>query len=534
MRSKEADNEIHAVSTTATAPVVTEVPSGESLSPNGRRVLDENDKANAKHTAYAWSKKKKWILLTVVALCQTSMNFNAAVYSNAIEGINEQFGVKNARMGMVAFLITYAFGCELWAPWSEELGRWIIMQLSLSCVNISIIICAVAPNFATILAGRAIGGLSSAGGSVTLGMVADMFDSNNQQFAVAWASLWSCLGGMYHSFLSCLYTVIGAICGGPIQQYLPWRYNFWIQLAFSLATQIIHFFIAKESRATCMLDTYAKKKRKNGNEIYGPNEVRSLRERFDKKKILETMWRPYWMLMSEPIVLWLSLLSGFADALIFSFFESYGYVFGQWGYTPVQISLAMLPLFASYWVAYFSFFPVVKKHNKQRREGKVLAPETRLWWLLFQVVLLPAGLLGCALLSRKSHGPAGVIAFSFLIGMANFSIYYATVDYMVAAYAEYSASATGGNGFCRDFLAGVCSFYTGPMYKNLGIRNAQLLLFGIGAAFCFPVFAFYHWGPEIRQRSKFAQQLAAQHDNAASARAHADDFLIVDNEEKTA
>jgi hypothetical protein len=36
------------------------------------------------------------------------------------------------------------------------------------------------------------------------------------------------------------------------------------------------------------------------------------------------MLRPYKMLAFEPIVLFLSLLSGFADMLIFSFFESYG------------------------------------------------------------------------------------------------------------------------------------------------------------------------------------------------------------------
>jgi hypothetical protein len=81
---------------------------------NGKRVLHEEDAFHK--TAYAWSTKKKWAILSVVALCQTSMNFNAAVYSNAIEGLNEHYGVTNARMGMVAFLVTYAFGCELWAP----------------------------------------------------------------------------------------------------------------------------------------------------------------------------------------------------------------------------------------------------------------------------------------------------------------------------------------------------------------------------------------------------------------------------------
>lgn len=76
-------------------------------------------------------------------------------------------------MGMVAFLVAYAFGCELWAPWSEELGRWSVMQVSLLCVNISIGICAGAQNFTTIIAGRVIGGLSSAGGSVTCKLIRD-------------------------------------------------------------------------------------------------------------------------------------------------------------------------------------------------------------------------------------------------------------------------------------------------------------------------------------------------------------------------
>ena len=84
---------------------------------------------------------------------------------------------------MVAFLVAYAFGCEIWAPWSEELGRWLIMQLSLFFVNVSIIICGTSVNFPMMISGRVLGGLSSAGGSVTLGMVADMFSPDKQQVA---------------------------------------------------------------------------------------------------------------------------------------------------------------------------------------------------------------------------------------------------------------------------------------------------------------------------------------------------------------
>ncbi|KAF1960751.1 MFS general substrate transporter [Byssothecium circinans] len=475
---------------------------------HGKHVLTEVGSFD--QTAYAWSQKKKWILLTVVALCQTSMNFNAAIYSNAVGPLNEHFGITTARMGMVAFLVPYAFGCELWAPWSEELGRWIIMQLSLLGVNISILICALSPTFSGVIAGRIIGGLSSAGGSVTLGMVADMFDKDSQQHAILWASLWSCLGA-----------VIGGICGGPVEQYLTWRWNFYIQLIFSVVTTTIHFFVAKESRSTALLDRHAKALRKQGQDVYGPNEVKPFRERFSLKEIAKTMWRPYQMLLCEPIVLFLSLLSGFADALIFSFFESYGIIFGKFNFTPVQVSLALIPLAGSYWLAYFSFFPVVSRHNKRRAKGEVLSPETRLWWLLFLTLLLPIGLLGSAFTATLHWG--GVVGFSILIGMANYAIYYATVDYMCAAYGEYSASATGGNGFARDFLAGMAALYTGKMYHNLGVRNSQLILFGLGLALCIPVYVFYIKGPQIRKKSKFAQELAERENSAsqiAAERSH--------------
>jgi predicted MFS family arabinose efflux permease len=51
-------------------------------------------------------------------------------------------------------------------------------------VNIWQIPVGIAPNFRTVLVARALGGLSTAGGSVTLGMVADMWEADTQQYAV--------------------------------------------------------------------------------------------------------------------------------------------------------------------------------------------------------------------------------------------------------------------------------------------------------------------------------------------------------------
>jgi predicted MFS family arabinose efflux permease len=124
------------------------------------------------------------------------MNFNTSVYASSIEGITEKYGVseQGARTGQMIYLVFYAFGCELWAPYSEEFGRWPVLQLSCFLINIWQIPAALSPTFGGLLAARALGGLSTAGGSVTLGMVADLYKPDEQQYAVAFV-VFSSVGG---------------------------------------------------------------------------------------------------------------------------------------------------------------------------------------------------------------------------------------------------------------------------------------------------------------------------------------------------
>lgn len=104
--------------------------SNEPAMHNGKLLLLEEECQD--QLAGNFSTARKWWILTVIGLygfpcplcltsrpgsdlsrrCQTSMNFNAAVYSNAVEPLNEHYGINNARHGMIAFLVTYALGCE--------------------------------------------------------------------------------------------------------------------------------------------------------------------------------------------------------------------------------------------------------------------------------------------------------------------------------------------------------------------------------------------------------------------------------------
>lgn len=276
-------------------------------------------------TGFAYPSWKKWTIISVIFVIQCSMNLNASLYGNAVSGLIKQFTISGqaARVGQCVFLVAYAFGCELWAPWSEEFGRWPIMQLSLGLVNLWQIPVALAPNYGTVVVGRFLGGISSAGGSVTLGMVADMWSADDQQYAVAYIVL-SSVGG----------SVIGPVIGGFIESNLSWHWCFWIQL--------VHFCFVPETRTTIMLDKEAKKRRKAGEtNIWGPNEM--TKQRISMKEVLTIWYRPFEMFVTEPIVLCLSLLSGFSDALIFTFLEAYTPVYKQWNFSTVAIGLAFLP-----------------------------------------------------------------------------------------------------------------------------------------------------------------------------------------------
>ncbi|KAI4277221.1 MAG: hypothetical protein LQ337_001935 [Flavoplaca oasis] len=488
-----------------------------SFSPDERMEITEEDCYD--ELGFCFPTRKKWTILSIIFLVQVSMNFNTSLYTNAVPGISEEFHVSKqaARCGAMIFLVTYAFGCELWAPWSEEFGRKPILQLSLLFVNLFQLPVALAPNFTSIMVGRALGGLSTAGGSVTLGMVADMWEADNQQYAVAFV-VFSSVGG----------AVLGPIVGGFSERYLNWTWSIWIQLIVGVAVQAAHLIFVPETRTTIMMNRIAKKRRESGQDpnIYGPDEIRPFKERFSAKEILIVWIRPFRMFLTEPIVLTLSLLSGFSDALIFMFIQSFALVYEQWHFGLIAIGLSFIPLLIGYFLAWFIFVPSIKRGVKLREanpESEKAQYESRLWFLLFTAPCLPIGLIGFA---WTSGGPPihwmGSMVFQAIVGIANYSIYMATIDYMICAYGPYSASATGGNGWARDFLAGVLTVPATPFFSNIGgdkhLEIASTILFAISVLLVGFVYWVYWYGPTLRKRSPFAQQLHTAREESGGRR----------------
>jgi MFS family permease len=217
-------------------------------------------------------------------------------------------------------------------------------------------------------------------------MIADMWDSDHQQYAVAYV-VFASVGG----------SALGPVVGGFVEKFCDWRWTIWIQLIFGGVVQLVHLIFVPETRSTVLMDRIAKKRRKTGVQpnVYGPNELIPWKERFSAREIMITWIRPFKMFLTEPIVLVLSLLSGFSDALIFMFLQSYGLVYKQWGFDALSIGLAFIPILVGYFIAWAAFIPAIKRNERQRREkpeDEIAQYESRLWWLLYTAPCLPIGL----------------------------------------------------------------------------------------------------------------------------------------------
>lgn len=268
------------------------------------------------HTAYNYRKQEKWTLLLCLWMIQIAMNMNGSLWANTAAGLSSYYGVpiNKVSLGDTTFLISYAFGCELWAPWSEELGRKWLMQASLLLVSIVTAAVPFAPNFTAVILLRLFTGLTTAGGSLTLGVVADMYNADEQQDAVAFVAWGSMLGSS-----------LPPMVGGIMEYYLGTdsrRWCFWLICFCGIFVQLCHFVFVPETYYKKALNKCAKqrreKARQGGNEtldenLYGPTERLLIRERFKFKEIRETMWRLFKFLLvsgcpSPRLPLWTSLM----------------------------------------------------------------------------------------------------------------------------------------------------------------------------------------------------------------------------------
>ena len=273
------------------------------------------------------------------------------------------------------YMLGLSFGPLLLAPLSEFIGRrWLYMVTSSS-----IIVFAggsgAARNFATLLICRFLCGFwGSAGIAIGAGTIVDVW-------GLAKA------GGLARLLFACgpfLGPAMGPLVGAYVMNEYngDWRWTQWTVVLIGAPIWILALFMKETTDFRV----------ERGAEYSG----RFGTVQFALSTLKAAVLRSMAILTSEPIALSLTLYTGYAYAMVFSFFASATYVYSlDYAFNPRQIGLSSIGVIIGYCLAavmYMIFDITLYARAVRQAPGGRPAPEHKLYTAMAGSIFLPIGL----------------------------------------------------------------------------------------------------------------------------------------------
>ncbi|KAF2823500.1 MFS general substrate transporter [Ophiobolus disseminans] len=464
---------------------------------------------------FEWSAKRKDLTIWVACVITALTAFSAGAYSPGIGQMTEEWGISNvaALVGITTFTTGFAIAPMILAPFSEINGRRPVFIAS----GILFVICqlcsGLTQSYAGMLVVRFFVGVGGSTFSTMVGgVVSDIYHAQDRNTPMALFS-----GGALFG------TGFGPLVSGFVAQNLSWRWIFYMQAIADAMLVALIILIFKETRGSVLLS----RKAKTLNKYYEAREAAgyfgfytekdvSVRLRWKVKAdedraslsrmISLSLYRPFHLLFTEPVVFWFSLWVAFSWAVLYLTLAAIPLVFqSNHGFSLQQANA----VFASMCIAsILATVLSIYQEKIARKYGKLAnSPEGRLYFACVESACMPIGLFMFGWTSFSSvHWVVPAIA----IGIATigiFAIYLSTFNYLADTYHRYASSALAAQSFCRNMLGGVFPLITTQMYNKLGYGPASSLLGGIGTLLTIVPWILVFYGPRIRARSKFASEI---------------------------
>ena len=324
------------------------------------------------------------------------VSLTSAIFAPATKSASHEFGV-GREVGTLAttlYVLGFASGPLIWAPWSELQGRKWPLTLSMLLGGIFTIASATAKDVQTLIICRFFAGMCGAGQlTVVPGVLADLYDNAHRGVAISLYALTVFVGPFTAPFT-----------GGFIaSSYLGWRWTLYIPAFLSFANGGISFFFLQETYVPCLLIVKAAAIRRQTNNwgIHAQQEMLEV----DMKDLIDRYFtRPLRLLITEPILLLVSLYMSFIYGLVYCLLEAYPYVFEEiYGFKSGISGLPFIGLILGQLLAVSYILSQHTTYAKRLAENKnVPVPEWRLtptllgapvftigifWWVLHQLVI---------------------------------------------------------------------------------------------------------------------------------------------------
>ncbi|KGO73072.1 Major facilitator superfamily domain, general substrate transporter [Penicillium italicum] len=444
------------------------------LLPDSEAYVVEFDGVNDPLHPYNWSTLRRVI----------------AVFSAAISGFSKEFNTSTeiGSLAVTLYVLGFAAGPTIWAPGSELVGRRWPLSLGLFGCAIFTIACAVAKDIQTLMICRFFAGLCSASPiSVVPAVFADLF--NNTQRGVVMS-------------IFCMAVFIGPFSapfvGGFIaMSSLGWRWTMYISAIMVFLGFVLVFVFLDETYAPVILVRKAATLRRQTRN-WGIHAKQDEVEVDIKELLRNNFARPIVMLITEPILLLISLYISFIYGLIYALLGAYPAVFqGVYGMNMGTSGLAFIGIIIGELLGGVYILLIQGKYKaKLAANGDKPIPEWRLPPAIIGAVSFAGGMFwfGWTGYTSSIHWMAPV-ASGLLTGAGIFLIFLQCFNYIVDCYPSLAASTIAANTILRSAIG--CSFplFSRQMMKNLGVQWAGTMI-GCIAVVMIPIpvlFKVYDW-----------------------------------------
>ncbi|KAF2177032.1 MFS general substrate transporter [Zopfia rhizophila CBS 207.26] len=470
---------------------------------------------------FEWSNTRKNVIIWVSCIITALTAFTAGSYSPGVGQMTGEWHVSSVAVlvGITMFTTGFAIAPMVLAPFSEIQGRRPVFIAS----GILFVICQLCTgltrSYAGMLVVRFFAGVGGSTFSTMVGgVVSDTYHTEDRNTPMALFSGAALFG-----------TGWGPLVCGYIAQNTTWRWIFYMQTITCGAMVALITVIFKETRGSVLLSRKAKALNRwyeareaagyYGFDMPDPDspgskisqrirwKVKADEERSSLSKMIGiSLYRPFHLLLTEPVVFWFSLWVSFSWAVLYLTLAAIPLVFQNNHEFNLQQANSV---FAAMCVgSVFATFLSIYQEKIAKAHGKLAStPEGRLYFACIESAFMPAGLF---MFGWTAFPDIHWIVPTIAIGIATigiFAIYLSVFNYLADTYHRYASSALAAQSFCRNMLGGVFPLITTQMYSRLTYGGASSLLGGIGTLLTLVPWILVFYGPKIRARSKFASEI---------------------------
>ncbi|KAJ5669045.1 hypothetical protein N7462_010115 [Penicillium macrosclerotiorum] len=456
--------------------------------------LHDWDSNTDKNNPRNWSSQRKTVSLFIICSIGFITTLGASIYSPGHEQVSREFGVSTtvALLPLSSYSLGLAFGPMISSPCSETFGRKFVYLLSLPLFDVFMLGAGLSHNMASLIACRFLAGLFAAPGvSVAAATISDFTHPDQRVIPL----------GIYYS-IPFTGSAIGPLIGGFAVESRGWRWTFWVVLIMATAFHPPALFL-RESYKSIIIQQRAKEMGLNDGLIESSTRTEKLRQ-----FITSTIIRPLHMLMTEPLVGFLCLYTGFQFALLYTVVVASPWVFKTvYGFSSSAQALSFLGPVAGCLCAspvLITFDTFLRKRRPPTESRTTFKPERKLYAALYGSLVLPVALFWFGWTSRPSiHWISPIIAEGLAL-LGSLLIYVPCNFYMMDVYgSKYGASASGASSLSRYTLSAAFPLFVTQMYKALGVAWATSILAFAALAMAPIPWLFYYFGPSLRARSAY-------------------------------